>query len=143
MTTPQETQRIVRTYHDAWVNGDFATAGSVLADELINPHTLNKFESSPMSRETYLVNLKQFQQIATGATLVTELYGPDEGILIYDLHTRTPLGNIRTAEHFRVSLGKITFLSFIIDATEWHAFRARHQPEELVSCLYCTAESIS
>jgi hypothetical protein len=47
MTTPQETQRIVRTYHDAWVNGDFATAGSVLADELTNPHTLNKFDSSP------------------------------------------------------------------------------------------------
>jgi hypothetical protein len=80
-----------------------------------------------MSRETYLANLKQFQQLATGATLLTELYGADEGMLIYDLYTRTALGDIRTAEHFRLSSGKISFLSFIIDATEWHAFRAKQQ----------------
>ena len=37
------------------------------------------------------------------------------------MHTAAPVGTQRTAEHFRVTDGRITSIELIFDATPWHA----------------------
>jgi len=44
--------------------------------------------------------------------------------LLYDVHTNTPAGTIRTAEHFKVSDGKISSTILVFDATKWRAMMA-------------------
>jgi hypothetical protein len=40
------------------------------------------------------------------------------------VHTATPVGVQRTAEHFRVRDGKIESITLIFDATPWHPIMA-------------------
>ncbi|WP_211370224.1 hypothetical protein [Nonomuraea turkmeniaca] len=55
----------------------------------------------------------------TGLDLISELYGDAEATLVYDVHTATPAGTQRTAEHFRLRGGKISEILLIFDAAPW------------------------
>ena len=57
--------------------------------------------------------------------LISELYGEDEALLLYDVHTNTPAGTLRTAEYFKLTGAKIASTILVFDATEWKAMLAR------------------
>ena len=60
-----------------------------------------------------------FLGIVTGVDMISELYGEGEATLVYDVHTATPVGTQRTAEHFRLRDGGIASIRLIFDATAW------------------------
>jgi hypothetical protein len=110
------TQQVVRAYHDARFLGDVPTAVAQLGDDFT-------FQSPLLSADTdgHLAGLTAFLQVVTGVDLISELYGESEATLVYDVHTATPVGTQRTAEHFTLHEGRITSIKLIFDATAWHA----------------------
>ena len=81
-----------------------------------------RFESPMMTfddRHAYLLSHRSFQRLVTRMTMISELYGPDEAVLVYDLETTTPAGVQRTAEHFKVVRGKVAKIILIFDSAPW------------------------
>ncbi|MFG1706348.1 nuclear transport factor 2 family protein [Nonomuraea sp. M3C6] len=114
------TREVVRGYHDARFRGDVAAAAALLAEEF-------SFRSpfiSSADRTGHLAGLEGFLQVVTGVELISELYGESEATLVYDVHTATPAGTQRTAEHFRLQDGKITTIMLIFDAAPWQPMAA-------------------
>ncbi|NBH07845.1 hypothetical protein [Amycolatopsis sp. SID8362] len=111
-----QTREAVQAYHRARFDGDVTAAASRLADTF-------SFES-PLMRSGdvrgHLDGLAAFVAVVTGVELISELYGDSEATLVYDVHTATPVGAQRTAEHFRLRDGKIEAITLIFDATRWH-----------------------
>ena len=124
MTTETRTREAVGGYHAAWTSGDVGAAAGYLADEVANPTPLNGYDDTPRPVAEYVAALGAFGRIVTGATLMSELYGEGEATLVYDVHTTTPVGSVRSAEHFRLSGDRISSILLIFDATAWHAMRA-------------------
>ncbi len=114
-SNPTGTRAIVRAYYDAWSTGDMAGAGETLADEVVNPAAFNGYTDAPVTRAAYLEVLSTFYKGVTGFDLISELYGDDEATLVYDVHTATPAGTIRSAEHFRLRDGRIHTVVLIFD----------------------------
>ena len=120
MTTETQTRAIVRVYHEARTTGDLAAAGTRLAPTF-------SFQSPMMTMDNpshYLASLELFQKFVTGLDLISELYGDGEATLIYDVHTVTPVGTQRTAEHFTVQGDLISSIFVIFDASGWRPFFA-------------------
>jgi len=85
-------------------------------------HEAFTFESPMMrfsDRTAYLESHRAFQQLVKGMTMISELYGVDEAILLYDLETATPVGVQRTAEHFRLMGGKVRSILLLFDSAPW------------------------
>jgi hypothetical protein len=108
------TQTTVRAYHEARFAGDVPRATAQLTESFT-------FESPLMTSDAagHLAGLGGFLQVVTGVDMISELYGESEATLVYDVHTATPVGTQRTAEHFRLRDGKIESISLIFDATAW------------------------
>ena len=117
MTTADDTRQIVSAFLDA--RADAARRDAI---ELIAPSFTFM---SPMMRITdraaYLQTHRGFQLLVTGRDTISELYGPDEATLIYDLHTATAAGIQRTVEHIRLSEGKVASILIVFDATPWRS----------------------
>lgn len=47
-----------------------------------------------------------------------------DAVLVYDVHTNSPVGIQHTAEHFRIHNGRITAIRLIFDAPPWQASMA-------------------
>ncbi|MEV4095645.1 hypothetical protein [Streptosporangium saharense] len=124
MTTLDQTRSAVRGYHEARFRGDVATAATHLGEPF---HFLSPFISSG-DRTGHLATLPGFVSIVTGVDLISELYGEAEATLVYDVHTATPVGTQRTAEHFRLEDGKITSIALLFDASPWQAMRSHIEP---------------
>lgn len=80
------------------------------------------FESPLMQvtdRDVYLRNHRGFQVVVKRTRLISELYGPDEATLLYELETDTPAVVQKTAEHFRIANGKIASILVIFDSAPW------------------------
>src|SRR5207249_555556 len=88
----------VQTYHQARFSGDAVTAIAQLTEDFT-------FTSPLMTSDAagHLATLDGFLQIVTGVDMISELYGENEATLIYDVHTATPVGTQRTAEHFTLA----------------------------------------
>jgi hypothetical protein len=115
MTSKLETQQIIQGYHACRTRGEVADIATFLAEGV-------EFQSPMMqfSNATDLVaSSVSFQPFVVAYHPISELYEDDEGILLYDLETATPVGIQRTAEHFRVQNGKIVAILLIFDATKW------------------------
>jgi hypothetical protein len=85
-------------------------------------HPQFTFESPMMrfdNRAAYLDSHRSFQTLVTGMTMISELYGPEEATLLYDLETATPAGVQRTAEHFRVADGRVASIVLLFDSAPW------------------------
>ncbi|MFI6094771.1 hypothetical protein ACIA8G_04415 [Lentzea sp. NPDC051213] len=118
MTTAATTQT-VQAYHQARFAGDVPAAAAQLAGTFT-------FESPLMTSDAggHLAGLAGFLQVVTGVDMISELYGESEATLVYDVHTATPVGTQRTAEHFRLRDGRIESITLIFDATRWHPIMA-------------------
>lgn len=115
---PAMARDTVRDYHHARFRGDIPAAVRTLADTF-------RFQSPLLTSDSphgHLGGLEAFLGIVTGVDLLSELYGETEATLVYDVHTSVPtIGTQRTAEHFRLSNGRIDTIRLIFDATPWHA----------------------
>ncbi len=119
-TTSQTTRETVRPYHHGWTSADIDTAGRHLAETFTTRAPVGSHDTKP----AYLAGLTRFRGFVTGLDLISELYGENEATLLYDVHTNTPAGTLRTAEHFKLTDGKITSTFLIFDATDWKAMLA-------------------
>ncbi|MBF6612755.1 MAG: hypothetical protein IVW55_06450 [Chloroflexi bacterium] len=115
-SSQEQTRRVVRSYHDAWVSGDVSAAGAFLADEIPNPAPFNGFSPAPISRTDYLDVLAKFRRGVTGVDMISELYGEAEATLVYDVHLATGR-TFTVAEHFRLTDGVISKVILVFDAT--------------------------
>jgi hypothetical protein len=118
VTTATQTRRIVRAYHAARADGYFAAAATHLAADFTFQSPMLRFDSP----SDYLASHAGFQLVVTGLDMISELYGEDQATFVYDLHTATPVGTQRTAEHFRLANGRIASILLIFDASPWRAF---------------------
>jgi hypothetical protein len=120
-TTAQErTRRAVRGYHEARFRGDVSAAAAHLGEPF---HFQSPFISSD-DRTGHLATLPGFVSIVQGVDLISELYGEAEATLVYDVHTATPVGTQRTAEHFRLHDGRIVSIMLLFDASPWRPMQA-------------------
>jgi hypothetical protein len=112
-------REVVQTYHQARFAGDVPAAAAQLAGTFT-------FQSPLISSDAHghLAGLAGFLQVVTGVEMISELYGESEATLVYDVHTATPVGTQRTAEHFRLRDGRIESITLIFDATRWHPIMA-------------------
>jgi hypothetical protein len=117
----KRTREIVRGYHAAWTSSDITAAAEYLDEGFATRAAVGSYDS----REAYLAGLTRFSGFLTGLDLISELYGVGEATLIYDAHTSTPAGTLRTAEHFKLRGDKILSTLLIFDATEWKAMLAK------------------
>jgi hypothetical protein len=111
------TRHAVRAYHEARFRGDVPAALAQLSGEFT-------FESPMMTAGDpagHLAGLPGFLEIVTGVDMISELYGESGATLVYDVHTATPAGTQRTAEHFGLVDGRISSIILIFDATPWRS----------------------
>ena len=117
MSIDAQTQQVVSAYHAARTAGDLEAASAHLAPTFTFQSPLMRFDDPA----TYLASHRGFHPLVTGLDLISALYGEGEATLIYDLHTVTPPGTQRTAEHFKVADGKISSVMMIFDASPWRS----------------------
>ncbi|MFI6919848.1 hypothetical protein ACIBIZ_07825 [Nonomuraea spiralis] len=110
------TREVVRAYHEARFRGDVPAAAALIGAEF-------SFRSPFVSSADptgHLAGIESLVSVVTGIDLISELYGESEATLVYDLHTATPAGTQRTAEHFKLGPdGRISAIMLIFDAAPW------------------------
>ncbi|MFI7047188.1 hypothetical protein [Streptosporangium sandarakinum] len=122
--TPERTRHAVRGYHEARFRGDATAAAAYLGEPF-------RFQSPFITsddRTGHLATLPGFVSIVTGVDLISELYGEAEATLVYDVHTATPAGIQRTAEHFHLDGGVITSITLVFDTAPWQSMREWIEP---------------
>jgi hypothetical protein len=119
--TSPSTREVVRAYHEAWTSGDIAAAGQFLGEDFKTRAPVGSYDS----KDAYLAGLSRFRGFVTGLDLISELYGDGEARLLYDVHTDTPAGTLRTVEYFKLRGDKIASTLLVFDATDWKAMLAR------------------
>ncbi|AUG76044.1 hypothetical protein CFP65_1134 [Kitasatospora sp. MMS16-BH015] len=118
------TRQTVRAYHEARFRGD-VTAAAALTGAGFTFRSPFVTSDSPTG---HLDGIDGLLSIVTGVELRSELYGEDEAVLVYDVHTASPVGTQRTAEHFRLRDGRITAIELIFDGAPWQALMAAAGP---------------
>jgi hypothetical protein len=111
-----DTRVLIESYHNAWTSGDFVTARKLLADDLSFRGSVNTFTTA----DEFMAVLKQFREILLGVTMLRSFFDDQGAALLYDCHTVTTAGVIRTAEFFTVSGSRISEIRLVFDATELH-----------------------
>ncbi|MBH0777803.1 nuclear transport factor 2-like protein [Nocardia bovistercoris] len=124
MTIDSSTRPTVRAYHDAKFRGDVPAAAAHIGEVF----TFSSPFVTSDSPTGHLAGLEGLLGIVTRVDLISELYADTEATLIYDIHTDSPVGIQRTAEHFRLEGGCIVAITIIFDATPWHAIMAAAGP---------------
>ncbi|NTU59019.1 MAG: nuclear transport factor 2 family protein [Chlorobiaceae bacterium] len=109
-----DTRALIESYHHAWTNGDFATARSLLADDLDFRGSVSTFRNA----DDFIAVLTSFKDILRGVAMLRSFFDDNGGVLLYDCDTVTPAGVIRTAEFFTVSNNRISEIRLVFDATE-------------------------
>lgn len=104
---------VVRRYHEAWTQGDMATARTCLADDLDFQGPIDTFHSA----DDFIATLTGFAQLLTRLDLLQEFYTDDAAAQLYDCETNSPAGTIRTAEYFWLRDGKIATIRLVFDAS--------------------------
>ncbi|GLW11762.1 hypothetical protein Misp01_68900 [Microtetraspora sp. NBRC 13810] len=120
MSVADDTRRTVRAYHEARFRGDVPAATAQIGE----PFAFRSPMMSSADPAGHLAGIGGFLQVVTGVDLISELYGEAEATLVYDVHTATPAGTQRTAEHFRLDDGRITSIMLIFDAAPWQPMKA-------------------
>jgi hypothetical protein len=121
MTTAESAaHQVVQAYHRARIRGDVPEAARQLGAEF-------RFRSPFIESDSptgHLAGIELLVQIIDRVDMISELHSDTDAVLIYDLHTSSPVGIQRTAEHFRLRDGRITAITLIFDASPWQAIMA-------------------
>lgn len=108
-----DTRKLIETYHLAWTSGDFATARNCLADDLDFRGSMDTFTKAG----DFIAALTGFRQMVQSVELLQQFYDEAGAALLYDCHTASPAGVIRTAEFFTVTGDRISAIRLVFDAT--------------------------
>jgi ketosteroid isomerase-like protein len=109
-----DSRQLIEKYHTAWTSGDFAAARECLTDDFDFEGSIDAFKKA----DDFVTALKGFQGMLRSVTLLQSHFDRGGGSLLYDCHTATPAGVIRTAEFFSTSNDKISKIRLVFDATE-------------------------
>ncbi|MGW0197688.1 hypothetical protein [Nonomuraea sp. NPDC003201] len=113
-------REVVKAYHDARFRGAVEEAAALVGE----PFSFRSPFISSADPAGHLAGLEGFLRVVTEVEMISELYGESEATLVYDVHTATPAGIQRTAEHFRLRDGKISTIMLIFDAAPWQPMAA-------------------
>ena len=101
-TATQATRETVRAYHEAWTGPDVGSAGEYIADDFTTRAPVGSYDT----KDDYLAGLANFRnQFVTGVDLISEFYGDNEAILLYDVHT-SPSGDHSDCRAFQADRGQ-------------------------------------
>lgn len=117
MTTDTQTRQVVTAFLAARTEGDMEAAATHLAPTFSFETPLLHLDDPAV----YLASHGAAQSVVTGQDLISELYGPGEATLLYDLHLDAPSLTQRTAEHFKLVGDKIAAILLIFDASPWRS----------------------
>ena len=106
----EDTAAIIRAYHDAWTNKDFARATALLGAALAVEVPVNDYPTA----ESFAAALESFGSMVSNVELLAAMSDGNQAMLLYDLEAG-PVGRLRVAEHFTVEGGKITRIRQIHD----------------------------
>ena len=106
---------VARGYHDAWQRRDYQAAWQLLSDDLAIEVPVNSYDSKAAFAEA----AQRTREMAAAVRPLAEFGNDAEAVLLYDL--TLPIGDLRIAEYFRVSGGRITQITHIHDTAALRA----------------------
>lgn len=115
MTDMTDALTVARAYHRAWSTGDFDAAERHLADDLQVDVPINSYPT----KADFMVAVRRTGAMTSAVRMLAELQAEAEAMLLYDL--TLPIGNLRVAEHFLVSDGRITQIRHVHDTAALRA----------------------
>jgi len=105
-------QHAIRGYHDGWSSRNLEAARAHLSPKVVFQDPINRFDGA----DALLAGLGGFLGIFKGYEMVSETYGPDGGVLLYDCATLASPKPLRCSEHFKVEGGRITAIDLVFDS---------------------------
>jgi len=115
------TSEIVESYQAALGKGDFATARTLMQDNMTFQGPLDTFNKA----DDYLEALKKLASIIQRIDLKKVFVDGDDVCVLYDMVTNTPAGTALIAEWYQVKDGKIAALRAVFDARPFAALFGR------------------
>jgi hypothetical protein len=110
--TSDHASEIVRSYQTALGKGDFATARTLMQDEMTFQGPFDTFTTA----DEYLGALKRLAAIIERIDLKKVFVEGNDVCVLYDMVTNTPAGTAFIAEWYQVTGGKIAALRAVFDA---------------------------
>jgi hypothetical protein len=107
---------VAEEFLDCWTTKDFERARTLLKDDLHFEGPIDTFDDA----DSYLNALRGLTQMMTGLEKLKVFVDGDDACIIYDLKT-APVPTARTAEWYRVSDGKISWVTVVFDARPFAA----------------------
>jgi len=99
-------------FFKAWTTGDFATARSLLHDDVSFTGPIDTFDNA----DAYIAALQGLSRIIKSAEEQKVFVDGDDVCVIYELVTNTPAGASPTAEWYHMRDGKIAAVRVFFDA---------------------------
>jgi len=119
--TNASAHEIVESYQAALGKGDFATARTLMQDNMTFQGPLDTFNTA----DDYLESLKRLASIIQRIDLKKVFIDSEDVCVLYDMVTNTPAGTAFIAEWYQVSGGKIAALHAVFDARPFAALFGR------------------
>ncbi|WP_019073901.1 nuclear transport factor 2 family protein [Streptomyces hokutonensis] len=115
--TDEQTQDLVRRYHEAWTTTkDFDTAAELLAEDLETDLPVNTYAD----KREFVAAIRGFGSAVSSLRVLSVCAGAGEAVMVYDL-VLDGIGALRIAEQFTVAEGKITFIRQVHDTATMRA----------------------
>src|SRR5215472_17941326 len=118
MTNDASALALVRAYHRAWTTNDLEEAGRYLSDDLRTDVPINTYAS----KAEWMKAVRGTRQAVSSVEVLAEFSNDGEALLLYDIVIK-PIGDIRIAEHFTVSDGRISKIRHVHDTAALRAAR--------------------
>jgi SnoaL-like domain len=106
-----DSAQVAEGFFDAWTTKNFERARALLKDDLHFEGPIDTFDDA----DSYLNSLRGLTQMMTGLEKRKVFVDGDDVCIVYDLKTG-PVPTARTAEWYRVSDGKIAWVTVVFDA---------------------------
>lgn len=114
-SSPASALAVARAYHDAWQRRDYQAAWQFLSDGLTVEVPINSYDSKAAFAEA----ARRTREMTAAVKPLAAFGHEGEAVLIYDL--TLPIGELRIAEYFGVSDGRITQIRHIHDTAALRA----------------------
>ena len=119
--TNASAREIVESYREALGKGDFATARSLMQDNMTFEGPIDTFSKA----DDYLESNKKLASIIQRIDLKKVFVDGDDVCVLYDMVTNTPAGTAFIAEWYQVKGGKIAYIRAVFDARPFAAMFGR------------------
>lgn len=108
-SAPAAALAVARAYHDAWRRRDYQAAWQLLSDDLAVDVPVNSYPCKAAFAEA----AQRTREMAAAVTPIAEFGDDGRAVLLYDM--ALPAGDLRIAEYFTVTGGRITAIMHIHD----------------------------